>query len=988
MFKQTSIGMAVLVLAANSGQAVAQAETKPERIERVEVTGSRILSFNAESAAPVQVLTSADIASSGVTNLQDLLQKNPVFGTPGISRTNSNFSTSSAGVATVNLRNLGANRTLLLVNGRRFVSGVPGTATVDLNTIPTDFIERVEILTGGASSSYGSDAVGGVVNLILKKSIRGVTLDAQLGQSWKNDDKLKKLSVSYGLASNDGRDFLATHVSLSRQGAVLSKDREASAVDQFSTNQAVTGAPEDVFKATRPFYSSFAPQGRFFYTGAATPGGPVAARNFTYDASGNVVPFSTNGPAGDGVGATGYNRSEFRTIAIPTDRLLLAANAEKGLGASHSLFMEANFAATSTRTRLEPFAADSTGGANPIYTGGGFVPAEFLVNGVMTKNPLVPDYLFSRATDRDGDGARDYNFTRRLSDIAERGSKADRYTLRLLGGVRGELSKTWSYDAYASLASTKDDQSGTGQVNVANFRHALAAVPDVNDANGNGSRTDVICRDAVARAQGCVPINIFGANTISAAAADYVHAPTTLTTKLTQRFAGANVNGELFELPAGPVNLAMGVEYRKETSLDEADALTQRGLNAGNARARTEGAFDVNEIYGELRIPLLKDLPLIKRLDSTLAVRRGDYSTVGTTTSWNAAFDWALNPSVRLRATRSSSTRAPDIGELYQGPAQTFPTGIVDPCVGVTADSTTDVSARCRAAPGVMANIAANGSFQLSQADLQGISGFNFGNPKLGAEVGKSVTVGLVFTPKGVELLRGTTFTVDYFDIAVSNAINFYGRQYSLEQCYRANAAFCSDITRRATAVSGGSAGAIATINQRQENTGGLGQRGVDLTASYAGRLGGGSVAARLAYTYLIRGYTQATSDADLDFFHNEVGSSRNRWALNLNYDIGKLGIKTTTTFIGRAYLDDQFLSSNEIPREFGLVKSITYFDTQLTYQWQKKQQFYAGVNNLFNTKAPPIVSGLPSSVTGAETDASTYDAIGRRFYIGWRMSL
>jgi iron complex outermembrane recepter protein len=969
MFKHSAIGLATLLALNSPAEAQGPAPTS-EKLERVEVTGSRILSFNTEAAAPVQVMTSADIAAAGVTNLQDLLQKSPVFGTPSISRTNSNFSTSSGGVASINLRNLGANRTLVLVNGRRFVSGVPGTAAVDLNSIPTDFIERVEVLTGGASSSYGSDAVGGVVNLILKKNLRGLTLDAQLGQSWKNDDRLKRISASYGLGSDDGRDFLAAHFAVSRQGAVLSKDREASAVDQNTT-----GREDALFEAVRPFYSSFAPQGRFFY----------ASGNYTYDADGKPIPFSTNGPNGDGVGATGYNRSEFRTIAIPTDRMLLAVNGEKALGDSHALFMEANFAGTSTRTKLEPFAVDSTGTTTPIYTGGGFVPAEFLVNGVLMKNPLVPDYLFSRATDRDGDGARDYNFTRRLSDIALRGAKADRYTFRLLSGVKGELSKNWSYDVYGAFAFTKDDQTSTGQVNILNFRNALEAIPDVNDINNNGNRTEAICRDPIARAQGCVPVNVFGANTISPAAAAYIHAPSTLNTKVTQRFAGANLAGDLFELPAGPLSTAVGLEYRKETSLDEADILTQLGLNAGNARPKTEGSFDVKEIYGELRIPLLKDLPLVKRLDTTLAVRSGDYSTVGRTTSWNAAFDWALNPSVRMRVTRSTSVRAPDISELFQGPSQTFPTGLVDPCVGVTATSTTPASDRCRAAPGVLANIAANGRFTLNQSDLQGISGFNSGNPNLRAESGKSLTLGFVFTPKGIDLLSGTAFSIDYFDIQISKGINTPGRQYSLDQCYTGDARFCRDITRRPTAVSGGSAGAIATIDQRQENTGGVAERGIDLTGSYTTRLGEGRVSAKLAYTYLMHGYVQATPEADRDKFHDEVGSARNRWTLNLNYDIGKLGMKTTTTFIGQTYLDDQFLG--DTPRHLGLVKSKAYFDTQFNWQWSKQQQFYGGINNVFNTKAPPIISGLPGNVTGTETDAGTYDAIGRRFYIGWRMS-
>ena len=210
------------------------AQEKAEQLERVEVTGSRILSFNAESAAPIQVLSAADIAASGVANLQELLLKSPVFGTPAISRTNSNFSTSSAGVSTVDLRNLGSNRTLVLVNGRRYVSGVPGSTAVDFNTIPADFIERVEVMTGGASSTYGSDAVAGVVNVILKRNFQGMRLDAQVGVSEEGDDKKKKVSATFGMNGADGRGNLMLNLSASQQGAVYSRDRDFAAVDQAS----------------------------------------------------------------------------------------------------------------------------------------------------------------------------------------------------------------------------------------------------------------------------------------------------------------------------------------------------------------------------------------------------------------------------------------------------------------------------------------------------------------------------------------------------------------------------------------------------------------------------------------------------------------------------------------------------------------------------------------------------------------------------------
>ena len=973
MFKRSNISLGVMIAMGGASAGVTPLAFA-QSVERVEITGSRILSTNTISPAPIQTLSAGDIAGSGVINLQELILKNPVFGTPGISRTNSNFITLSVGVATIDLRNLGSNRTLVLVNGRRYVAGQSGNSAVDLNTIPTDFIERVEVLTGGASSSYGSDAVGGVVNIILKRSVKGVQLDASVGQSEKGDDKLKKFSATFGSNSGDNKTRMLGHLSVSDQGAVYSKDRSISSIDGFSKAVAAgaSGDPNDLFVNQTPFYSSFAPQGRFFY-------GPTTA-NRTFDANGNLIPFSTNGPAGDGVGATGYNRNAVRTIAVPTKRLLFASNGEHQINDFATLFFEGTYAATKTKSQLEPFAVDSSGGTTPIYSGGGRVPAEFLVNGVTVRNPLIPQALFNLLTDRNGDGFKDYTFTRRLSDIANRGNTADRDTFRFLTGVKGDISKNWSYDAYGAIGYTKESQTGTGQVNAVNFRYALEAI---TDANGN-----VVCRDSVARAAGCVPVNVFGANTISAAAAKYINAPSSLNTKISQRFAGATISGEPIDLPAGPLGVAFGTEYRQEYSSDVADALTQIGGNLGNARPVTTGKFDVTEFFAEARVPLLKDLLLVKRLDATAAVRAGKYSTTGNITSWNAGVDWALNSVVRFRATSAVSTRAPNIGELFQGPSQTFPPGLTDPCVGVTATSTGAVSVACRADAGVLANIAASstGAFALTQADLQGVSGFNLGNPALKAERGESTTIGLVLTPDFGKGLGDVSLTMDYYKITIADAINGPGRQFQLNQCYGGDARFCKDITRRQTAIGGGSAGALALINSSQENTGGQFTEGVDLTANYANNIAGGKFNARLAYTRLLKAWTKSTPDADLDFSTGEVGSAKNRWTLGLGYNIGAFGIRSSVTYIGESFIDDQFLNPRNYPKEAGKISSRTYTDAQLTYTYEKAQ-FYVGANNLLGTKPPLIPSGVSGNSTGVETNAGTYDAIGRRYYAGVRYS-
>lgn len=943
------------------GMSAAFAQTATPEIQKVTVTGSRISSPNAESPSPLQVLNAADIAQSGATNLQELLLENPTMGTPAISRTNSNFSTASAGVATVDLRNLGIDRTLVLINGRRVVSGLPGSAAVDLNTIPTDFIERVELLTGGASATYGSDAVAGVVNIILKKNFNGVLADAQIGGSEQGDDAKRKLSVTFGTSSADGASNIMGHFGYSRQGAVYSKDRDISAVDQYSTG-ALSGNVDDLFKATRPFYSSFAPQGRFFHdTGS-----------YTYDAAGNPIPFSTNGSAT--VPASGFNRSEFRTIAVPTERYNFATSGNLALGENHSAFFEGNYASTSVTTRLEPFPL----GAENIYADGQ-VPAELLINGALVRNPIVPQYLYDRISDTNGDGLRDYYFSRRISEVGTRGSTAERDTFRLASGLKGTV-KDWNYEVYGVYGSTKEAQSSAGQVNVLNFRNALEAIPG---ANGTP-----MCADATARSQGCVPINVFGLNTISPAALKYVSAPGSLETKTTQKIIGANISGEPFQLPAGGLGVAAGYEWRKEYSSSTPDALTQAGLNAGNATPPTEGEFSVKEAYVEARVPLLKDAAFAKSLSFLGAVRVGDYSTVGNTTSWNGGFEWSPVADVKFRATRALSTRAPNINELYSPPSQDFPQ-VDDPCEGVTATTPGARAEACRAAPGVMANIAANGAFTLNQSDIQGVSGYNRGNPNLAEEEGRSTTVGVVVTPRSIPMLNKFTFTADYFKIDIEDAIVSTPRQYALESCYGGgNTSFCNFITRRPTAIGANSAGSLEFVDTAVSNSGGLGTEGVDVTVAWADNVGPGRLNARLAWTHLLDGYDIPLPGAESDPWEGEVGAAKNKASLALGYKWGKFNLTSNTTYIGESSLDNVFLAGFDAAPGSVKVKEKVYNDFQLTYNLRKEVDLYVGVDNAFNTKAPPIITGLPGNTTGAETDAGTYDPIGRRYYVGLRVKM
>lgn len=974
---QRAIRCALLTSAATAAAVTGSAQAaEDDNIQEVVVTGSRIRSLNIESVSPMQVVGAEDIEASGAPNIQDVLLKNPTFGTPTLSRNNSNFLTSSAGVSVIDLRNLDESRTLVLVDGRRFVAGIPGESAVDLNTIPAQFIERVEVLTGGASAVYGSDAVAGVVNIIYKKNFEGVSLDTQYGTSAEKDDDQKQIGLTLGLNSADGRGNMMAYLGYTDQGAVFSRDRKRSAVDQASRGASVPPFdPAELLTIQRPFYSSFAPQGRFF-----TANGPAAG--ITFDQNGNVVPWSTNGSPT--LAATGFNRSAHRIIAVPTERYLLAGRGNYEFAENHSAFFEGTYASTQTKSELEPYAL----GAEDIYPAtGGQVPAEFLVNGVLLRNPMVPDVIFDTTEDEDGDGLRDFYFTRRMADIGNRGNVADRDTFRIVGGLQGTLPGDWSYEAFYAYGQTKEAQTSSGQVNVLNFRNALEAIPDVDDVDGDGNLTEAICRDANAREQGCVPISVFGFNSITPEAGHYIQAPGLLATLTEQKVAGVNFSGDIFDLPAGPLGIAVGAEYREEFARSEFDPLQQAGLNAGNAIPRTEGEFDVLEGYLELNVPILADLPFFDSLSARGAVRFSDYSTVGNTTSWNAGIEWSPIRQVRFRAIRALSTRAPNINELYSPPSQTFPADLSDPCSGVTATSSGANDAACRADPSVAANIAENGEFTLTQADLQGISGFDLGNPNLTEEEGKSWTLGAVITPEGVPVLERFSFTIDYFDIDIDQGIVDLPRQFILDQCYGGgDPTLCNLVTRRPNNVGANNAGSIEFIDSPQENSGGVSTEGIDFTVNYGQDLGPGRFNARLSYTHLIDGYEIPVPGAAKDPFAGEIGASEERAYLQLGYAFRNFGFTWQTTYIGSADFDDQFLAGFDLPPGSLGVGSVQYHDIYATYAPIDTVEIFLGANNVFDEEPPAIITGLPSNVTGTETDAGTYDPLGRRYYGGVRV--
>ena len=930
------------------------------------ITGSRIASPAAASASPLQVIGAEQIQQQGAINVQEVLLQNPAFGTPGISRTNSSFATQGAGAATVNLRNLGEDRTLVLVNGRRFVSGQPGSQAVDLNVIPTQFIDRIDVLTGGASAVYGSDAVAGVVNIIYKKNFEGLQADGQVGISQRGDGFDRQVSLLGGKNFADGRGNIMLFGSYSKQGTVLKRDRSteggSSAVDSTST-ATITGDLADLFVPTRPALSSYAPGGRVF----------AGDQTFSYN-SGSLVDCT-------GVNCGGFNRSDYRYLAVPVERYVAAGRANFEVSPAANLWLEGNYAKTKVNTLIEPFPLDSTFG---VVGASGQVPIQTVVGGTTYRNPFVPDAIFNAATDTDGDGLKDVSFDRRLADFGNRTSSADRDLFRVAGGLNGSFAgDRWSYDVYGIYGQSKEHQEGTGQFDTRRFQQALNAYTD--PATGQA-----VCADPAARAAGCVPANIYGVGTL-APAAGYLAVPTTLDAKVTQTVFGGNVTGKLFSLfGADPVGVNIGTEYRRETSSNSFDLLTQQGLNGNNALPATSGRFHVWEGFGEAIVPLIKDKPFFHSLSLRGAVRVSDYSTVGTTFSYNYGGEWAPVEDIRFRVIKARSVRAPSINELFQPNQQDFPSGLQDPCAGITATTAGTLATNCRAAPGVAANIAANGAFTVNQSDLQGITSFGCGNPNLQEEKGDSFTLGVVVNPRSVSALRNLVVTVDYFNVRIKGAIVSTPLQFILNQCYNQSVqSYCSQIVRRPTVVGGNSAGSLDEVNTSPTNSGGVKTSGIDTTVTFRQDLGNWGLAGTLgvhgSYTHLISGYTVPLPNSDRDYFAGEIGAPRDKFSINGSYDVDGVGLTMTGTWLSQSSIDDQFTGARPGSNPLYRVRPQFYLDSQIRFRTNDGFEFFVGGDNLLDNK-PPYLADIGSSA-GQDTDAGTYDPLGRRYYAGVRIS-
>ena len=924
-------------------------------LEEIVVTGSRIVRNTLVTPTPMTIIDAEAIEISGATNIGDLLNQLPALGSTRGSQNSDRF-IGTAGLNLLDLRRLGTARTLVLVDGQRHVAGNIGSAAVDVNSIPAALIERVEVITGGASAVYGADAVTGVVNFILKHDFEGIQLDIQTGRS---EDGLDRSSLDilagFNFAEDRGNAVLAFEYS--ETGDLSAADRGLPAVrlvrnpldmdtQDADGNEIHDGIPDELLLPGAGL--SIITNGGWFTAGGI---------NYVFDAPNSFREHRAGTDFGSsecGEGCDFLDLTSFVNLSTPQQRYAVSAMMDYRLVGDHTVRLEGKY-------------------VNSQASGSGQPHFNFFTLGIADDNAFLPDGLDQILTDAE---TTSFNLNRFNVDTGLRGQVNERQTSRVLAGLSGPLTERLDYDVNLIYGRTTSSQLST--FNRINERF-FAAADAVLDAEGN-----IVCRHTLdpdsdntslgRPLQGgivgdCIPVNLFGDGAPSRDAIDYFSTTATRHAEIDQAVANAVVTGSLFDLPAGELGFAAGLEYRKETSNDQPDALNALGLTFGNVLQAEQGNYSVREAFAELRMPLLRDLPLVHELSVDLAGRWSDYSTIGDTFTYKYGLEYAPFEVIKLRGTYSEAVRAPNIGELFGPQNQTF-FGVLDPCsedrldLGRNGRATRE--ANCRAL-GVPVGFDAR-----DEVTREGLSG---GNPLLAQEESESFTVGLVFTPTdrlGVAL--------DYWDINIDGAISSASAQDILNRCVDFEGGisneFCALITRDDT-------NNITLIRQVLANIAALEASGYDLEASYSFPLAGGEFGVRLVATYLeeLNSFPFQSDPTSREQEAGGLGDPEYSGQLDLGWQTDRFGVNWSARYLDSMLLIDQEdFDVNPDARDILFTGDTLYHDVNARLQVSETLTVSFGVDNLFDDDAPAFLTG-----TGG--GSGIFDNIGRFYYGSVRMN-
>lgn len=943
---------------AGSLNPVASQEAEPEPQEII-VTGSRIRQDGFGDNAPTLVVGDVEIENSGFTDLGQILADQP-----GVELTDStvgvpNGGVQNSGTVSIDLRDLGSARTLTLINGRRSVSNAANRNVVSLNTIPVDFVERIEVITGAASAVYGSDAIAGVVNIITESNFQGVRLRGRLGSALTSGGGAEEVTLAgtIGKKFADGRGYIAVSASYDDDGGLLVRDRMADA------SRSWTFSPTTNI-VTEPSLSTDLPGGRF-------RGGP-----FWYDESGLRTDFSLN--------AHGYNDRVDDILRVPRTTKAAAAKFKFEVSDAFVPYAEVQFSRMNTLWYISPIGWRDDSSARIQDDSGVSLPelGEFTVGRISRDNPYVPSLIRFGIPGGTAAPASGITWRRRFMELGNREYENERDTLRVWAGATGKLGSGWTYEAGYSFGEFNQHQERRNFLNLGNLQQAL---------NAERVGGEIRCRDAAARAAGCVPINIFGVGTITPEAADYIRLDSVFDATQRQHDFLAFATGPLFSLPAGPVGLAVGVEYRDEWIAAGSDAATLASINNVTSIPTFTGTFNVKEAFAEISVPLLRDTPFFESLTFDAAGRVADYSqrNVGTVFSYQGGVSWEPVRGFRLRGRYGVAQRAPNLTELYSPPRDDSDT-LTDVCSGVRANTAGTIAQNCRAVPGIAAAIAASGVFT---QDSTSIFSPNTGNLALKEETGRSITAGAVFSPRAI---RGLNISFDYYRIQVEDAIAALDNAVLLRNCYADSATFatnpfCADVIRDT------GSGQITQIRQVPQNLDKMTVSGFDLAARYRFPLSGiglpGRLELRANWNHVIEDTTeyQALNGTETSSDLATISSPQDQVRARIEYTDRFFEAGWRVRYIGPVVASNERVAAAQAA---GIANPLYLYYPEY---WRHdvsasisprfggmRWRLTMGVNNLFNDVGPIVpASAAPGVANGY---IARYGVVGRTGYVSARI--
>ncbi len=861
------------------------------------VTGSRIARPDLTSNSPIAIVSGEAFKEQGAINVESVVNLLPQV-TPSLNGTVNN---GGDGTVTVDLRGLGARRTLVLANGRRLVPST-NRGVVDLNIIPPLLIERVDVVTGGASATYGSDGLGGVVNFILKKNFEGFQASGQIGTTGRGDSSTYTYGGIVGANISDGRGNVTAAISYTDRKPSFQSQRSFLRIDQ--NRGSATGIAGRLDNAPLNPFASGVSQ--------------------AFNANGSVRPFidqlpETNAGVGDR-----YNFAPLNYVQTPQKRTTINLLGHYDVTEKIEFFFDAFY----VNSRVDLQLAETPATNILVSPNSPLLSASAIALAATRPNPLAP-----------------LVFRRRMTEVGPRQQNFKFNDYQATVGLRGDLTDKINYEVYYTYGRVESSQNIRNDVSRQRLTAGLNGCPV-------GSPT------------GCVPVNAFGPGNISPAAANFIRitSATDLFTFNRKNLVGS-VSGELFDLGAGPIGFAIGGEYRKDSSSFTPSDPSQRGDITGfNASAPISGGFDVSEAFAELRVPLLADKPFVENLTLDLAGRYSDYSTVGSNYTYRIGGEYTPIKGIRFRGLYSRATRAPSVFELFQAGDQNFPT-VVDPCARIRANGTmvaapsAAVSQVCilSGAPDPRTVIVAQTNSQVEARDI--------GNPNLREEKSDTYTAGVVLTPIRNLSLSLDYFDIKVKGYV---ARAFGGSQGLVSACFNSGVTTAAQFSANpACRFVARDLGGNLFLQSPQTNASKLITRGFDFGAQYdfglnfAG-LKDSKLSLRTDVTYLMDYKFDGQEFAG--FASGDFGTLPHLKAnTRVTYSGGPISTTLNWRFVGRSR---DTMGDITDPTGFTRIKAQSYFDLSATFRANKNFEFSLGVLNLLDNDPPSVNAGFTNTNT------------------------